>query len=550
MPLQILKTKQRSFGPISHFLITFLVLTPSSFFGFQNLHEGYVLITSQFFKTSILEHTPYPFSQYGPLWSGFLGFLGFLFNSNWLLLAIRFMSIICYGIAIAFAVKILTLITKQPVPPLFSVLFASSWYFFEPSHGWPSTFILPLSLIAAFIVIKYFLEIRTSSFDALLVGFLIAIIQFNRLQVGVFLLVFYIFILVFFRRIHFGILVLLGYLITIIGVIGVLSYLRFFSDAFFDQVIMAATFHLNPERGSLRIPIWTVIIASVFTLILIILSRKIPTSDLIIFSLVGVLTLSSMIVLTQILISGEELYFIRWRILQRFYVGIILGLFVYSVVVSGILRIKSESRKNSRMLRYAPNFLLIATSAAVYSQNYPLFSGLHSWYSSLPIWVTSYLFLKGKNNELRRTLQTKLVLICLIFSLLLPGIWTLQESRNSVRASINQIVWVNKIQENEFLELTNFANTYIPSKSSLHNFCYEPFIFVVRPDIKPASRVFLWWERFEQFPNYRTLAMQKSDYALVCFRSASQINWLVEQTGWSIKATSEKLGMVLYESKQ
>jgi hypothetical protein len=398
MPLQLLKTKQRSFGPISHFLITFLVLTPSSFFGFQNLHDGYVLITSQFFKTSILEHTSYPFSQYGPLWSGFLGLLGFLFNSNWLLLAIRFMSVICYGIAIAFAVKIITLITKQPVRPLFSVLFASSWYFFEPSHGWPSTFILPLSLIVAFIVIKYFLEIRTSSFDALLVGFLIAIIQFNRLQVGVFLLVFYIFILVFFRRIHFGILVLLGYLITIIGVIGVLSYLSFFSDAFFDQVIMAANFHLNPERGSLRIPIWTLIIASVFTLILIIFSRKIPTFDLIIFSLAGVLTLSSMIVLTQILIPGEELYFIRWRILQRFYVGIILGLFIYSVIVSGILPLKSVSRKNSRMLRYAPNFLLIATSASVYSQNYPLFSGLHSWYSSLPIWVTSYLFLKGKNN--------------------------------------------------------------------------------------------------------------------------------------------------------
>ena len=550
MPLQLLKIKQRSVGPFSHFLITFLILTPSSFFGFQNLHDGYVLITSQFFKTSILEHTPYPFSQYGPLWSGFLGLIGFLSNSNWLLLAIRFMSVICYGVAIAFAVKILILITKQPVPPLFSVLFASSWYFFEPSHGWPSTFILPLSLIAAFIVIKKFLETRTSSFDALLVGFLIAIIQFNRLQVGVFLLVFYIFIIVFFRRIHFGILVLLGYLITIIGVICVLSYLSFFSDAFYDQVIMAANFHLNPERGSLRIPIWTLIIASVFTLILIVLSRKIPTSALIILNLVGVLTLSSIIVLTQILIPGEELYFIRWRILQRFYVGIILGLFIYSVIASGILLLKSESRKNSRMVRNAPNFLLIATSAAVYSQNYPLFSGLHSWYASLPIWVTSYLFLKGKNNELKRILQTKLILICLIFSLLLPSIWSLQARNNSLRASINQIVWVNKIQENEFLELTNFAKIYIPLNSSLHNFCYDPLIFVVRPDIKPASRIFLWWERFEQFPNYRTLATQKSDYALVCFRSASQINWLVEQSGWSIKATSKKLGMVLYELKQ
>ena len=550
MPIQFLKIKWRPFGPFSHFLITFLVLTPSVFFGFQNLHDGYVLTTSQFFKTSILEHNAYPFSQYGPLWSGFLGLLGVFSNSNWLLLAIRFMSIICYGIAIAFAVKILTLITKHPVSPLFSVLFASSWYYFEPSHGWPSTFILPLSLIAAFIVIKYFLEIRTSTFDALLVGFLIAIIQFTRLQVGVFLLVFYIFILVFFRRVQFGSLVLLGYSITIICVVGILSYLRFFSDAFFDQVIMAASFHLNPERGSLRIPIWTILIALVFTLFLIILSRKISTSALVIYSLVGVLTLFSIIVSTQILIPGEELYFLRWRILQRLYVGIILGLFVYSVIVSGILQMKSKSHKKSRMLRYAPNFFLIATSAAVYSQNYPLFSGHHSWYASLPIWVTSYLFLNQKNKELKRTLQTNLILICIIFSLLLPSIWTLQESKKSSRASIDQIVWVNGIQENEFRELTNFANTHIPLKSSLHNFCYEPFIFVVRPDIKPASRIFLWWERFEQFPNYRTLAMQKSDYALVCSRTASQMNWLVEQSGWFVKAKSSKLGMVLYESKQ
>lgn len=550
MPIQFLKIKLRSFGPFSHFLMTCLALTPSIFLGFQNLHDGYVLITSQLFKTSILEHTPYPFSQYGPLWSGFLGLLGFLFNSKLLLLAIRLISIICYGISIAFAVKILTLITKQPVSPLFSVLFASSWYYFEPSHGWPSTFILPLSLMAAFIVIKYFLEIRTSTFDALLVGFLIAIIQFNRLQVGVFLLVFYIFILVFFRRVQFSSLVLLGYSITIICVISVLSYLGFFSDAFFDQVIMAANFHLNPERGSLRIPIWTLVIALIFTLLLRNLSRKISTSALIICGLVGVLSIFSIIVLTQILVPGEELSFIRWRILQRVYVGNILGLFMYSVIVSGILQIRLKSHKKSKMLLYAPNFFLIATSAAVYSQNYPLFSGHHSWYASLPIWVTSYLFLNQKNKELKRTLQTKLILICIIFSLLLTSIWTLQESKKSSRASIDQIVWVNKIQENEFRGLINFANTYIPLKSSLHNFCYDPLIFVVRPDIKPASRIFLWWERFEQFPNYRTLAMQKSDYALVCSRTASQINWLVEQSGWFVKAKSSKLGMVLYESKQ
>lgn len=550
MPIQFLKIKWRSFGPFSHFLMTFLVLTPSAFFDFQILPDGYVLITSQFFKTSILEHTPYPFSQYGPLWSGFLGLLGFLFNSNWLLLAIRFTSIICYGVAIAFAVKILTLITKQPVSPLFSVLFASSWYYFEPSHGWPSTFILPLSLIAAFIVIKYSLEIRNSSFDALLLGFLIAIIQFTRLQVGVFLLVLYIFILFFFKRIHFGCLVLLGYLITIISVIGVLSSLRFFSDAFFDQVIMAANFHLNPERGSLRIPIWTIIIALIFTLFFIVFSRQISTSTLIIYSFVGVLTLFSIIVLIHTVSPGEEFYFIRWRILQRLYVGFILGLLVYSVIVSGILQIKSDSHKKTRMLRYAPNFFLTATSAAVYSQNYPLFSGHHSWYASLPIWVTSYLFLNEKKHVLKRTLQTKLMLIIIIFSLVLPSGWALNKSRKSFHASINQTVWVNRTQENAFQELTSFANTHIPLNSSLHNFCYEPFIFVVRPDIKPASRIFLWWERFEQFPNYRTLAMQKSDYALVCSRSASQVNWLVEQSGWSIKATSKKLGMVLYESKQ
>lgn len=549
MHARFLQIKLRSFKPFSHFLITCLILTPSIFFGFQNLHDGYVLKTSQLFKLSILEHTPYPFSQYGPAWSNFLGLLGFLFNSNLLLLAIRFISIICYGVAIAVAVKIITLITKKPVSPLFSSLFASSWYYFGPYHGWPSTFILPLSLIAAFILTKHFLEIRTSTFDALLVGFLIAIIQFTRLQVGVFLLVLYIFIFVFFRRVQFGSLVLLGYSITIICVISVLSYLGFFSDAFFDQVIMAANFHLNPERGSLRIPVWTLVIALVFTLLLMILSRKISSSALIIYGLVGVLALFSIIVSTQILVPGEELSFIRWRILQRLYVGIILGLFIYSVIESGILHIRLRSHKKSKMLRCAPNFFLVATSAAVYSQNYPLFSGHHSWYASLPIWVTSYLFLNQKNKELKRTLQTNLILICIIFSLLLPSIWTLQESKKSSRASINQIVWVDGIQENEFRELTNFANTHIPLNSSLHNFCYEPFIFVVRPDIKPASRIFLWWERFEQFPNYRTLAMQKSDYALVCSRSAPQINWLVEQSGWSIKAKSNKLGMVLYESK-
>ena len=95
--------------------------------------------------------------------------------------------------------------------------------------------------------------------------------------------------------------------------------------------------------------------------------------------------------------------------------------------------------------------------------------------------------------------------------------------------------------------MKKFLDKNVERGSSLHNFCTTPIVFVIRPDVTPASRIFLWWEHFEDFSQYRAAAKKKAEFALVCEERLTAFNSLFTSADWTQKATFEDVNLSLYQ---
>jgi hypothetical protein len=536
-------------APLPQSLLTFLFLAPSAFFSFQDLHDGYVIQTALMFENFVAGSSFVPFSQYGPLWSLVLGLVSLMSSPDLLLISIRFFSIFCYSASMYLLFGIVQLLTKKMPSPIINFFFISSWYFFGPYHGWPSTFVLPLSLTCFAIFSDLMLNSQKWRAKALFIGSLVALIQFGRLQVGFLLLFAFIFLFLFFGLKRYVYFLLIGYSIVVAITFFTLNTQRVLYDSLYDLVIFPYGFHLSAERGATRIPIWTILIA-LFVLAAIRLDKTFFDSSLrkvFRFTIYFLLTTSTLIVICDLMIPSDISYWLRWRLLQRLYVGIFLGLLLSCLLEFGLI-LRSAKKKSLLCIRVDQiNFGLSVLALAVYSQNYPLFSSHHTWYSSLPILLVSYILLREKlenPNNPRHKKGNSLVITLLVSTI---GIWTINHSINAVRAPFEQIVWVSQEESVKYSAVKEFLDKNVERGSSLHNFCTTPIVFVIRPDVTPASRIFLWWEHFEDFSQYRIAAKKKAEFALVCGERLTVFDSLFNSANWTQKATLEGVNLSLYK---
>jgi hypothetical protein len=537
-------------APLPQSLLTFLLLAPSAFFSFQDLHDGYVMQTALIFENFIADSSFVPFSQYGPLWSLVLGLVSLMSSPDLLLISIRFFSIFCYSASMYLLFGIVQLLTKKLPSPIINFFFISSWYFFGPYHGWPSTFVLPLSLSCFAIFSNLMLNSQKWRAKTLFIGSLVALIQFGRLQVGLSLLLAFIFLFLFFGLKRYVNFLLIGYSMVVAITFFTLNARRVLYDSLYDLVIFPYGFHLSAERGATRIPIWTILIA-LFVLVAIRLVKTFfdrRLQKVFRFTIYLLLTTSALIVISDLMIPSDISYWLRWRLLQRLYVGIFLGLLLSCLLEFGLI-LRSARKKNLLSIRVDQiNFGLSVLALAVYSQNYPLFSSHHTWYSSLPILLVSYILLREKleNPSNPRHKKGKSLVITLLVSI--TGVWTTNHSINAVRAPFEQIVWVSKEQSVKYSALKKFLDKNVERGSTLHNFCTTPIVFLIRPDLKPASRIFLWWEHFEDFSQYRISAKKKAEFVLVCEERLTAFNSLFNSADWAQKATFEDVNLSLYQN--
>lgn len=506
-------------NPVHHFLICILLLTPSIFFRFQDHHDGYTLQTSRFFVDAIHGEMEYPFSQYGPLWSAFLGFVGWLAPDSLQLVGIRFFSVLAVAISLFISARIYNFISLKRLPLSLTVLVVVTWYFFGPYYGWPSIFVLPFIAWLSLAICQKIVDAKKYRYSPFIIGVCIGLVQLARVQIGLLLLLSLIFLFIFFFDRISLVFLLLGYTSTLLIVALILSQYGFLSDAIYDQYYFGLRFHISSDRGAGRLPIWTLLIA-LLTILVIRLLRNYWIRILIGITSVVVLLIFSI----ENTISSEILNFFHWRVVQRSYVGLIIGISIYlafNVVKS------CWSKQNRVQLKNSPrnlmNLSLSLIALCSVSQLYPLFASHHAWYSLIPLLLAFSLNYQSEivpsKVKIVRIFQLSLYLSVFLFNIS----WYANVAISHERAPINQIVYVDKVEKGLMIKWQTFANKYIPVNSTIHSLCRDALIFVVREDLKPASRNYLWWDRFETFPDYVKSLQVSSDFILACENNESAI---------------------------
>jgi len=524
-------------SPYADFSFIFFSLIPTTFFRFQEHHDGYVLATSKFMDEAFRGDFQYPFSQYGPLWSIILGILNNVSPDKYLLLVIRFFSVLCVAISVGILSQLSKKIFHRKLSFIFSLAIVITWYLFGPYYGWPSIFLLP---IITFIIVNFVKIIHKddkTNFHILTIGVFISLVQFLRIQVGISLLIFAIFLCAFLKFKGLFVRLITGYLLGNSFMFLYLQSIGALKPAIFDQFLFAFKFHLSSERGALRVPIWTLIIltltfflAANFQKITSVLSLK-KTE---VIALVASLTLISMFIV-EIINPTDFLSNFHWRVLQRVFVGVVLGMAIFSFYVS--CRKLLENRKSSNISRLQLSqvqFLFAGVALAVATQTYPLFASHHVWYSLIPVLFSAHSQIIQIFKVLPLVNFAKywkyVGLFCLIYLLA----WNMDNASFSVKSPMKQIVFVEKTESNSLSGLREFLDKRVPNSSKVHNFCPDPTVYVVRDDLIPASRLIVWWKHFDQFSEYLKLAKEPADFAIVCaenvnsFLKTNSDNWQLD----------------------
>ncbi len=539
-----------SVTPATHFLTTFTLLFPSIFFGFQNHHDGYVLETARLFRESLEHNFDYPFSQYGPLWSAILGTSTYLFPEPLVLIGIRVISILCYATAMYFASKIFLLLTNKAFPLTPSFILVGTWYFFGPYHGWPSTFILPLVLLLSYLLCKSIYLVGPIKRNLFFVGIIVGIIQFGRAQIGIALLACLLLLGILFLGLKNTVLTLAGYAVAVLGFILTLLSFGMLEYAAYDQIYFGFKFHLSSDRGATRIPYWTLFIA-----LITILSERVFLQtkrsyekfwQIIILSLINSVLI---VLILEILIPSDFFSSAHWKFLQRAFVGTVLGIAIYYSYESlrDLIRFKKIHGEES-LLYYRARVGLGLISLSVLTQVYPLFSSHHVWYSLIPVLLTSYLVLDSR-GFLNIKQSYKYFGIQLLLCLMYFTLWHYSNISSSSQPPIRELVLMDNEGTNSLRKLLSLTDKYIPKNSTIQNFCQDPTIFIVRNDLIPASRIFVWWEKFSQFEEYRTAARNPAEYALVCDEQHVVISDVVNPNDWKlIFRSTDEMKIAVYKS--
>jgi hypothetical protein len=251
----------------------------------------------------------------------------------------------------------------------------------------------------------------------------------------------------------------------------------------------------------------------------------------------------------EILTSFELLHSVHWKLLQRAFVGIVLGLTIYCSY-EGIKDLVGPklTRSEGSLLSRRAKFALGLITLCVLTQIYPLFSSHHAWYSLIPVLLTSFLFLDSK-KFLTSKANYKFVAIQLLLFLTYFTLWQYSNFSASSHPPIKQIVLTDSEESKSLHKFLISTKEHIPMNSTVQNFCPDPTIFVVRDDLIPASRIFVWWEKFQQFKKYRMAAHKPADYAVVCDGQDSFISSVLNQNDWKLIFNStDEMHIRIYES--
>jgi hypothetical protein len=516
-----------------------VALAPSVFFNLQLHHDGYVLETGILFEKRILSGASYPFSQYGPLWSGVLALVTLITPDGFEVLSIRMLTIFIYGFCIFLGARIFRRVTGRTLSITVVSLYVCAWYMFGPYHGWPSSIALLLTMSCLRIATEIILAPNLQKVSHFYVGILVGLIFLCRIQIAIIWIVLWTIMSAFKRRSFPYLPFAVGYITSILITSLALNVRGWLPDAYYDLIIFASRYHLNPDRGSTRFPIWTFIVL-IATALLIYLVRNLSYLEniVLIFVKTGIIV-GGAVVTFEMLDVVQVPHIIHWQIFQRLFVGLVLGVFLYILLSAMSRQLLQKAKLEDGRKRDLEHVYLLIVMASL-GQVYPLFSAHHTWYALLPVLIVTTT-LKNVNTYLSSLRATTFVVSGLVvFIYLFMGLVS------SIHAPIEQQVRVSRPSASYLKDWKLMLKYSIPRDKTVWNFCADPTTFIVRPDLMPGSRIFVWWPHFEEIYGNTTVSSTRDNYAVVCPEGLQSWEKFTTRANWTERTSQEieNLGLV------
>ena len=485
----LVKFKER-IGPdgLIYTAITLLLMAwiPLIFIGFDPHHDGIILTNFNLLKFESSHQ--WPFNQYGPTWiliaKIFVGWVPFKSS----IISLRILTLFYYLICTLLIYRITLKISTRRTGLMAIILFLSSQPFLGGLNSnfmaWPSALVMPCVLLITLFLNQSNTQLKFRSH--LIMGSLITIVLFTRVQIGIATLVAVMVCLTLRRSFRNAGIVLLGAISTTLILFIFLSSWNWTKDSLTDQFLYSFIYVKGAfgSGNSYPFPIFTLIGSITVTFFWVTVSKfgsragRLTRKNYfsrIAFVVIVVLIVVCFLSATRKLSPIDSLQVFERRAWACIFIG--------SLFVAVLALIPSFQQRTGLLESIGSGSLvpLVALSTAGQIQSWPLFDQMHNWWGSVPgIIIVSILIRETQILPRLRNLlnvNANIALISLLVLVLIPFGSQLFQTKSYEKIEFLQNIYLPKNTHDAILGTQRYFDENIVTGAKVMNLCgdSDPF---------------------------------------------------------------------------
>lgn len=506
-----------------------LTWLPAPFVGFNSHHDGLMLVTVKQMHQAIQNGGPWPFNQYGPLWIFVYTIFTWNIPSEYLLILMRIIALLCYFLTAIIVYRIGKIVGGNQVAFIATLVLLGNEAFAFHMLPWPSAIAMPVIALASLLLVKLLESFSTtksvSKSQILFLGLLLAIVLFTRVQIGILLTVASVLVLSLAKIPKAVFRLLVGFFASVILSCLYLQRNHWLGSALKDSYVYGSRYFSNEYNPK---PLYTLIGVIFFMIFFAISERIIQYINykkifyrflmIAIMSILGIIFICYKILLAR----NMSLYGIYSLIIDRTWIslifsGIIFFFFEQSITTYRFHKLKLPLERNVKTRNAIAIFALVAQI-----QVYPLFDRMHSWWGSVPGVVVVAILISERLEKVHLSSLKKEKILLYIFSLIVVFIVTpiiFQARTGNIRMTDApySTILVEPEQAKELENVQFFLDNNIPKNSKILNICSDADVFFSDSNREPSSRFFIYWFDFKSVTYIRDeMLRNRPDYLLIC----------------------------------
>ncbi len=526
--------RNRSAHYLWNFLSIFsgLALTPLVFTaGYYSHHDGLILANSRMLRNAMTGGGDWPFNQYGSFGIIPQTLFSFFFPSDFLLVALRIFTLLCYWLTGWLLYKTSKLVLPRNLSSLAVVIFFLS----QPFNGsnflpWASSFLMPVIMGHVYLISLQLSINRDDSSvvsrNALFAGCLIPLMLLSRAQIGILVFLSTFLVLVVAKKLKYSISYLVGFCISVVTIaLGLLSkgWLR---ESLFDEFAFGSVYIKYKDVSHMPIPVFTIIGTTIFVLVFFNFERlsiRLRLSGKIEKALALAVLLGVFVAGTLVLISRETTFSASYfTALGRFWICLSLACLIFF----GFESLKGLTLEAIRGYAQEPTTLLpiffLLTGIAAQFQIWPFFDSMHFWWGFVPAVLIVLLSLNRVIPDLESILDSNFRLrmtsaLLAAFVIASPLLAALNTPRESLNLYGSGGIKINQSDAKVNSDTSAFLEENLPEDSRVLNLCQNPDVFLTQRNITSATRYFVFWPHMKYLPQITESFLESDpDFVVTC----------------------------------